>query len=38
MKTTDAYIQALQETTMTVIDSKLMLAGLEFRQLMTRRS
>jgi hypothetical protein len=27
MKTADAYIQALQETTMTLIDSILMLAG-----------
>ncbi len=34
MKTTDAYIQALQETTMTLIDSILMLAGPEFRELM----
>ena len=29
-----AYIQALQETTMTLIDSILMLAGPEFRELM----
>ena len=35
MKTADAYIQALQETTMTLIDSILMLAGPEFRYLMT---
>ena len=34
MRTADAYIQALQETTMTLIDSILMLAGPEFRQLM----
>jgi hypothetical protein len=34
MKTADAYIQALQETTMTLIDSILMLAGPEFRELM----
>ena len=34
MKTADAYIQALQETTITLIDSILMLAGPEFRQLM----
>ena len=34
MKTADAYIQALQATTMTLIDSILMLAGPEFRQLM----
>jgi hypothetical protein len=27
MKTADAYIQSLQETTMTLIDSILMLAG-----------
>ena len=33
MKTADAYIQALQETTMTLIDSILMLAGPEFRKL-----
>jgi hypothetical protein len=32
MKTADAYIQALQETTMTLIDSILMLAGPEFRK------
>ena len=34
MKTADADIQALQETTMTLIDSILMLAGPEFRKLM----
>ena len=34
MKTADAYIQALQETTMTLIDSILMLAGQEFRKSM----
>ena len=34
MKTADAYIQALQETTMTLIDSILMLAGPELRKLM----
>ena len=34
MKTADAYIQALQETTMTLFDSMLMLAGSEFRKLM----
>ena len=34
MKTADAYIQALQETTMTLIDSIPMLAGPEFRKLM----
>ena len=34
MKTADAYIQALQETTMTLIDSILMLSGPEFRELM----
>ena len=34
MKTADAYIQALQETTMTLIDSILMLSGPEFRKLM----
>jgi hypothetical protein len=33
MKTADAYIQALQETTMTLMDSVLMLAGPEFREL-----
>jgi hypothetical protein len=33
MKTADAYIQALQETTMTLIDSILMLLGPEFRKL-----
>jgi len=33
MKTADAYIQALQEPTMTLIDSILMLAGPEFRKL-----
>ena len=33
MKTVDAYIQALQETTMTLIDSILMLLGPEFRKL-----
>ncbi len=33
MKTADAYIQALQETTMTLINSILMLARLEFREL-----
>ncbi len=33
MKTADVYIQALQETTMTLIDSILMLAGPEFRKL-----
>ena len=33
MKTADAYIQALQETTMTLIDSILMLAGPKFREL-----
>ena len=32
MKTADAYIQALQETTMTLIDSILMLSGPEFRK------
>jgi hypothetical protein len=35
MKTVAAYIQALQETTMTLIDSILMLAGQESRKLMT---
>ncbi len=34
MKTADAYIQALQETTMTLINSILMLARPEFRELM----
>ena len=34
MKTAGACIQALQETTMTLIDSILMLAGPEFRKLM----
>jgi hypothetical protein len=34
MKTADAYIQALQETTMTLIDSILMLSGPKFRKLM----
>ena len=34
MKTADADIQALQETTMTLIDSILMLAGPKFRKLM----
>jgi len=34
MKTAGAYIQALQETTMTLIDPILMLAGPEFRKLM----
>ena len=34
MKTADAYIQALQETTMTLIASILMLVGPEFRKLM----
>ena len=34
MKTADAYTQALQETTMTLIDSIPMLAGPEFRKLM----
>ena len=33
MKTTDVYIQTLQETTMTLIGSLLMLAGPEFRKL-----
>ena len=36
MKTADAYIQALQETTMTLIDSILMLAGPEFRKSMRK--
>jgi len=34
METADAYIQALQKTTMTLMDSVLMLAGPEFRKLM----
>ncbi len=34
MKTADSYIQALQETTMTLINSILMLARPEFRELM----
>ena len=34
MKTTDAYIQALQDTTMNLIDSILMLAGPKFRKSM----
>ena len=34
MKTADTYIQALQATTMTLIDSILMLSGPEFRKLM----
>jgi hypothetical protein len=33
MKTANAYTQALPETTMTLIDSILMLAGPEFRKL-----
>jgi hypothetical protein len=33
MKAADAYIQALQETTMTLMDSVLMLAGPEFPKL-----
>ena len=33
MKTADAYTQALQETTMTLIDSILLSAGPEFRKL-----
>ncbi len=37
MKTADAYIQALQETTMTLIDSMLILAGAEFRKLMREK-
>jgi len=36
MKTTDAYIQALQDTTMNLIDSILMLAGSKFRKLMRK--
>ena len=34
MRTADAYIQALQETTMTLIDSILMPAGPKFRKSM----
>ena len=34
MKTADVYIQALQETTMTLIDSILMPAGPKFRKSM----
>ena len=36
MKTTDAYIQALQDTTMNLIDSILMPAGSKFRKLMNK--
>jgi hypothetical protein len=34
MKTADAYIQSLQETTMTLTDSIVMPSGPEFRELM----
>jgi len=34
MKTADVYIQALQQTTTTLMASVLMLAGPEFRKLM----
>jgi len=34
METADACIQALQKTTITLMDSVLMLAGSEFRKLM----
>lgn len=37
MKTTDAYIQALQDTTMNLTDSILMLAGPKFRKLMAEK-
>jgi len=36
MKKTDEYIQALQDTTMNLIDSILMLAGSKFRKLMNK--